>query len=296
MTVIMKPKEILARIRNLRPWVRGDIRAPHKPLLLLLALARIAQGMPRLAGFGEIDKPLRLLLENYGPPRRTVHPEYPFWWLQTDGLWEVENANSLRRRSIHKEPLRSDLLRLQVRGGLPQEIYDTISGDRRLLDSAANELLHAHFPDSLHEPILNEIGLSVISDRRRDVAFREAVIQAYERRCAVCGYDVRMARTEIGIEAAHIKWWQARGPDEVQNGLALCSTHHRAFDLGAIGLTDDLTILVSGEVNGQSWARELFHEFNGRRIREPHSKPLFPRDIYLKWHRSQVFRGPARDL
>jgi putative restriction endonuclease len=235
-------------------------------------------------------------LENYGPPRRTVHPEYPFWWLQTDRLWEIENASSLRRRSTDKEPLRSDLLSMNVKGGLPEDIYHVISGNRRLLDVAANNLLHAHFPDSLHEPILNEIGLSLIPDRRRDLAFRESVIQAYERRCAVCGYDVRLGRAEIGLEAAHIKWWQVRGPDEVQNGLALCSTHHRAFDLGAIGLTDELTILISGEVNGQSWTRQLFHEFNGRRIHEPHSKSLLPRDVYLRWHRSQVFRGPARDL
>jgi HNH endonuclease len=36
-----------------------------------------------------------------------------------------------------------------------------------------------------------------------------------------------------GLEAAHIKWFQARGPDVVQNGLALCSLHHKIFDLGA---------------------------------------------------------------
>ena len=26
----------------------------------------------------------------------------------------------------------------------------------------------------------------------------------------------------LGLEAAHIKWFQARGPGVVQNGLALC--------------------------------------------------------------------------
>ncbi|MGP1680353.1 MAG: HNH endonuclease [Burkholderiales bacterium] len=33
--------------------------------------------------------------------------------------------------------------------------------------------------------------------------------------------------------AAQIDWFQARGPDVVQNGLALRSLHHKIFDLGA---------------------------------------------------------------
>ncbi len=37
----------------------------------------------------------------------------------------------------------------------------------------------------------------------------------------------------IGLEAAHIKWFPAHGPDVVPNGLALCSVHHKIFDLGA---------------------------------------------------------------
>ena len=35
------------------------------------------------------------------------------------------------------------------------------------------------------------------------------------------------------MTAAHIKWFQARGQDVVPNGLALCSLHHKIFDLGA---------------------------------------------------------------
>jgi hypothetical protein len=34
-------------------------------------------------------------------------------------------------------------------------------------------------------------------------------------RCCVCGHDLRMGGHAIGFEAAHIKWFQARGPDVV---------------------------------------------------------------------------------
>jgi putative restriction endonuclease len=36
----------------------------------------------------------------------------------------------------------------------------------------------------------------------------------------------------LGLEAAHIKWFQAGGPDIEANGLAMCSLHHKLFDLG----------------------------------------------------------------
>ena len=38
----MKDAEILARVDRLRVWQQHGERAPHKPLLLLLALGRLA--------------------------------------------------------------------------------------------------------------------------------------------------------------------------------------------------------------------------------------------------------------
>ena len=66
------------------------------------------------------------------------------------------------------------------------------------------------------------------------------MLTAYEWRCAVCGLDVRLGSVSIILEAAHIKWHQAGGPDEESNGLALGVLHHKAFDLGALPSPDDL--------------------------------------------------------
>ena len=38
----------------------------------------------------------------------------------------------------------------------------------------------------------------------------------------------------VGLEAAHIRWHQFSGPDINENGLALCSIHHRLFERGAL--------------------------------------------------------------
>jgi hypothetical protein len=52
-------------------------------------------------------------------------------------------------------------------------------------------------------------------------------------------------REAVAIEADHVGWGAAYGPDEVANALALCSLHHKLFDQGAIGMTPDHTVAVS---------------------------------------------------
>ena len=70
----------------------------------------------------------------------------------------------------------------------------------------------------------------------------------------------------VGLEAAHIKWHAYYGPDEVSNGLALCTLHHKASDLGGISLLDDLRLVVSDDLHGQNRAVNLWfpdHKGNG---------------------------------
>jgi putative restriction endonuclease len=100
----------------------------------------------------------------------------------------------------------------------------------------AARLLERHFPESIHPDILDAVGLTpgaAPAERKRDPKFRQRVLVAYEWRCAVCGFDVRLGSVSIGLDAAHIRWHQAGGPDTEVNGLALCVLHHKTFDLGA---------------------------------------------------------------
>lgn len=101
---------ILGEFRNLKVWQRGDEQAPHKPLLLLLALGRYVAGSNRLIKYSEIDKPLKELLELFGPPRKSFHSEYPFWRLRNDGIWELENAEGLETRVGQTDAKKSELI------------------------------------------------------------------------------------------------------------------------------------------------------------------------------------------
>jgi len=59
----------------------------------------------------------------------------------------------------------------------------------------------------------------------RDEKFRNNVVAAYGGCCAMCGLGLSL------VEGAHIYPASAPGSsDEVHNGLALCPSHHRAFD------------------------------------------------------------------
>lgn len=73
----------------------------------------------------------------------------------------------------------------------------------------------------------------------RDWSFRRRVYAAYEHGCAVC-------RLQLGlVEAAHIVPVGAGGSDATSNGMALCPTHHEAFDAALISVADDYRVLVS---------------------------------------------------
>jgi putative restriction endonuclease len=93
---------------------------------------------------------------------------------------------------------------------------------------------------------------------------------------------------------AQVTWHAAGGTDTGDNGVALCSFHHKALDRGAIGLDDDRRILVSQHVRGSQGVGEWLLRFIGRPIRPPLQGELAPAAGNIDWHRREVFRKPHR--
>jgi putative restriction endonuclease len=120
---------------------------------------------------------------------------------------------------------------------ITQEVQAALAHNPQAVGRIATAILREHFPKSYHEDLLDAVGLTLdaasAQNRKRDPAFRYRVLKAYEYRCAVCGFDVRLGSVSIALDAAHIRWHQAGGPDEECNGLALCVLLHKTFDLGA---------------------------------------------------------------
>ena len=293
-------KTILDRFAMINIWRRGDERAPHKPLLLLYALAALQRGEDRLIPFASIEKDVGGLLDDFGPSRAT-RPEYPFWHLQSDGLWEIPEHDALQA-DLDAAPNRHNPRLTVIRdvgahGGLPTNLYDTLRAQPKFVNQIAQQLLDAHWEPSYHDDILNAVGMPWVTVRRalkRDPAFRDTILRIYEHRCAVCGYDGQLERTDLGLEAAHIKWHAAGGPDTADNGLALCAFHHKTFDRGAIGLDDDRRILISQHVRGSHGIDEWLLRFVGKQLRPPQQGESSPAADNIIWHRKEVFREPAR--
>jgi putative restriction endonuclease len=84
----MGPSEVLHRFDDLSIWKQGDQRAPHKPLLVLYGLGRWQSGQNEVT-FRQAEPDLTALLREFGPPRKSDHPEQPFWRLQRDGVWTI---------------------------------------------------------------------------------------------------------------------------------------------------------------------------------------------------------------
>lgn len=125
----------------------------------------------------------------------------------------------------------------------------------------------------------------------RDRIFRTRVLKAYDRRCAFTGFQFINGGGRAEVEAAHIKSVEAKGPDVVQNGLALSGTVHWMFDRGLLSIADDERILLSNHINDVDGVRKiLFSDGRARFPDKPHDKPD---PAFLRWHRENCFKGMA---
>ena len=187
----------------------------------------------------------------------------------------------------------------EISGHFTPEVQSQFDKDPSLVVEIAFEILDSHFPSSLHNDILNAIGFPlegfiVTTKKKRDPAIREKILIAYEYQCAICGFNVRLGNQPLALEAAHIKWHQAGGPDTEENGFALCSLHHKLFDLGAFTVNDQLKLIVSDKVNGTIGKTEWLLAFHNKEISRPQSKGYEPRESFLEWHVNEVFKGYGR--
>ncbi len=309
----MTPSELQRLFADLKVWQRQGRRAPNKPLLALWAIGRCLRNEPRLAPYDEIARELEVLLRRFGPPRRRERPEFPFWRLRRDDVWEVPEANRITETPSRDAHVRS-LRREGARGGLPADVFRALQEDRITALDIAYSLLDAHFPDTLHDDILRAVrinagnaepatknsraqerqetaeGFDLVRRRSRDPAFSKAVLDAYGERCAVCEFSVRLHDTPVALDAAHIKWHRAGGRDrdKVSNGLSLCALHHRLFDAGAFTLSRTYTVVTAAAAVGPG-KDESLERFSRRSIVLPEKADDHPDLKSLKWHHREVF-------
>lgn len=302
----MTEEQLIAAFSNLSVWERKGERAPHKPVMLLFALAELKRGKTSVL-YSEAEKPVEGVLEAILPLRKSFHAHYPFWYLKTEDkgsglkIWDIHNAGDIRFRKGKSEPLKSELRRYHTEAGFSGEVLSLFKRSPDMINVTIQILLDAQFPKTIQEEICAMLGIDYdeLSDfvvvnaspkKARDPKFRDKILIAYRGECAVCGYSLRVKDKLVGVEAAHIRWHQADGPDIESNGLCLCSTHHILFDRGAYTIDENLQVRVSDRITGPSIA-EIMTNFDKAGIRLPQRESQHPSAEFLHWHANQVLVG-----
>ncbi|MFI2777482.1 hypothetical protein ACH5UN_23455, partial [Escherichia coli] len=58
-----------------------------------------------------------------------------------------------------------------------------------------------------------------------------------------------------------------------------------------LGLDENMRVLVSDAVNGGGIVERLFWDFDGKTIALPQVRKNYPYEVFVEWHRKEVFRG-----
>lgn len=158
------PDRFLESIDRLQTSSIGGVRAPHKPLLVLLALARWQRERAVELSFREIAQPLSTAIRLFvADTVRDVDPSQPFWRLQADGIWQVDGEN-LPPQTSAESPSRHQLDRSNAVGGFVPGIYQLLESDADLVWNAADRVTATYFPDRQAEA-LAAVGFAAPSAR-----------------------------------------------------------------------------------------------------------------------------------
>lgn len=126
----------------------------------------------------------------------------------------------------------------------------------------------------------------IVRTRLGQGAFRLAVTDAYERRCAVSG-----EKTLPILDAAHIRSYGEGGAHDPANGLLLRTDIHRLFDLGYVTVSDDLRFEVSHRLKADFDNGQHYYDLHGVEVRGPRSGYAAPAAEALAWHREYRYLG-----
>lgn len=293
--------DLLGRFASLRQHQRNGQRSPHKPLLVLLALGRLAASGSSALPWSACEQALADLIAEFGPPSRTGRAQsaaYPFTRLRNDEIWVLDQDVQM--------DLVGPLADRHVVGQFESSVESALHANPALARSVARTLALSNFPETIAPEILEAVGLDpadvlgssddlpggrqAADQRRRDPRWRSAVLQAWDRQCAFCGYDGQLAGASAGIDAAHVRWFTFDGPDALDNGLALCALHHKLFDLGVLGLNLGLEVQVSASFSARTTAGRAVYDLHGLPLK-PRPGTLVPAAEHLAWHRREVFKG-----
>jgi putative restriction endonuclease len=130
-----------------------------------MILGHAQRGGTNTFHFKDLVDQLEKALRDFGPERAAVHPEYPFWHLQRDGFWTVDDSEQFELSPGRAEPTKKALLEGHAVAHVPPEMWKELRKDGHLLQRLVNSVLTTYWPDkSRHKDILNTLEIDFGTD------------------------------------------------------------------------------------------------------------------------------------
>lgn len=194
---------------------------------------------------------------------------------------EYSRSNS-KRVSDYSEGIwsRSYLVALVVRFEKEQPARHSIPSSDKHVWADGERLTDNGYFNSTSEADAYQRVWRELAERRGQSRFREQLIEAYRKRCAVTGCSVIAV-----LEAAHIRPFCEAQTFAVENGLLLRADIHTLFDLDLLGINpDNLTVSIADSLRGSNYEKLV-----GKELRLPHDVTLKPatENLQFRWAKFQ---------
>ncbi len=173
-----------------------------------------------------------------------------------------------------------------IRGMKADELVEFLK-----LDEASEWLPTALKLETLEEwqPFVSEDKRSyMVTSQKRDDAFRDVVLDAYDFTCAVTGQRFKSDRL-VEAQAAHIIAKEKKGTDDPRNGLSLSRSVHWAFDAGIFTISDQYEVLINPKAKLARIQNFSLFEVDRKPILLPKDGQFRPHLDALAWHKEAVF-------
>ncbi len=213
------------------------------------------------------------------PPGSRARRDDGRWWSQAEPAG-AEYFDADRQPSV--EPVIRDLEGVKARAAVLGHSFQGGAGVRLLWPGAARDL-------EAHAAVVRDIGKSAgvpglapdeaddtpfdptgavdaretvarqIKARRGQQAFRDKLLAAYGRRCAITGCPV----VDV-LEAAHIHPYRGDGTNHIANGLLLRADLHTLFGCDLLAVDPDgMRVVVAPSIRGSAYGK-----LHGRTLRK----------------------------
>ncbi len=128
----------------------------------------------------------------------------------------------------------------------------------------------------------------LVKTRVNQSLFRRIILGNYYTSCAICKLDV----PDLLVASHILKWSKEEGERlNPQNGICLCSSHDRAFELGYIGIAQDYKICISKrlmEIKTKETFVSLFQRHENKQLNLPDK--FHPSLDFLSRHYTDTFK------